>query len=479
MRRLLVAVVVERSFGCAAMLRLAASVQPHASSDALSPLPRACVHDVWARLPLLDRLCAASVSRAWRASINGDERLWRSLDLRFLRSVDWGQPRCDALLNLCAAKATGGLTDVDVSGCLASDARLSDAAWQAVLAAHAGTLTCLAFHGNGNIWPGIPGISLDEVHRTFQTCSQLQHFGVDINCQLRRGSVAPLQALLEGGVVRAQRIQVGYADDWGGAPGLLRFLEVAAAHASLEDVALFLAPLAEPHTVEALANAAEAGEWASLQLLACGLRSSSLPALSRLVCLPALKSFSTVSRDASNAHAGEHLLSFCTAMRRSTLTNFDVRGSSLLLNLGCLGRLVGALVNHPTLTTLVFDHLVAPEGVDAPAVGAHFAKLISANNPVLASLQLSRSGLRDAGLAPVVAALGNNTHLRSLNISDNDCSAAFYQHVLLPGLSVNTTLGALVAGDDPQNAANPGGGAAAQTFAHVAMAAVAARQIAA
>ena len=148
------------------MLTRGANSQRIKSVDALSPLPRACVHDVWARLPLLDRLCAASVSCAWRASINGDEALWRSLDLRFLRSMDWEQPRCDALLRLCAAKAPGGLTDVDVSGCLASDARLSNAAWQAVLVAHEGTLTHLAFHGNGDM-RGRACLSLDDVHRTF------------------------------------------------------------------------------------------------------------------------------------------------------------------------------------------------------------------------------------------------------------------------------------------------------------------------
>ena len=461
------------------MLRLAASVQPHASSDALSPLPRACVHDVWARLPLLDRLRAASVNRAWRASINGDERLWRSLDLRFLRSVDWEQPRCDALLRFCAAKATGGLTDVDVSGCLASDARLSEAAWQAVLAAHTGTLTRLAFHGNGDVF-GYACLSLDDVHRVLQTCSQLQHFGVDIGWERARGSVAPLQALLEGGVVRAQRIHVGYAaEDWGGVPSLLRFLEVAAEHTSLKGIELVSAPLAEPHTLDALANAAEVGKWTAVDLWCCGLRSSSLPALSRLVCLPMLQAFSTTTGDGSNAYAGEHLPGFCDSIQRSTLAAFTVCGSSLLLNPGCLGRLVGALVSHPTLIIIDFDQMDAPEDV-APAVGALFAELISANSPVLESLQIACSGLADAGLAPVVAALAKNTHLRSLDISDNDCSAAFNQHVLLPGLSANTGLANLVAGVDPENAANDeedAAVAAAQVFADVAMASVAARQI--
>ena len=80
----------------------------------------------------------------------------------------------------------------------------------------------------------------------------------------------------------------------------------------------------------------------------------------------------------------------------------------------------------------------------------------------------------------MVAALAKNTHLRSLDISDNDCSEAFNQHVLLPGLSANTGLANLVAGVDPENAANDeedAAVAAAQVFADVAMASVAARQI--
>ena len=48
--------------------------------------------------------------------------------------------------------------------------------------------------------------------------------------------------------------------------------------------------------------------------------------------------------------------------------------------------------------------------------------------------------LGDAGLAPVLLALGGNHHLRSLSLQGNGMTAAFAHDRLLPALRANTGL---------------------------------------
>jgi hypothetical protein len=109
----------------------------------------------------------------------------------------------------------------------------------------------------------------------------------------------------------------------------------------------------------------------------------------------------------------------------------DVAGAALLL---------GALAAHHSLRTLNFNSNLLHDGDQAPALGAALGALVAADAPALHELNVSHSGLGDAGLGPLVDALPLNTHLRTLNLSYNNCTDDFVRDRLLPAVRANTSL---------------------------------------
>jgi hypothetical protein len=83
------------------------------------------------------------------------------------------------------------------------------------------------------------------------------------------------------------------------------------------------------------------------------------------------------------------------------------------------------------------------------AAGASLGALVAANAPTLHELALAGWSLGDAGMRPLVLALPHNTHLRTLDMSSNDISAAFARDVLLPAVRSNTSLRSLFIGGLP------------------------------
>jgi hypothetical protein len=97
-------------------------------------LPHAIVLRVFEELPLDERARLACVCRGWRATLD-DISAWSRLDL----SPKSGVARervTDAFLRAAAAKARGGLTALDVSGCSA----VTPDALVAIVAANGGPL---------------------------------------------------------------------------------------------------------------------------------------------------------------------------------------------------------------------------------------------------------------------------------------------------------------------------------------------------
>ena len=76
----------------------------------------------------------------------------------------------------------------------------------------------------------------------------------------------------------------------------------------------------------------------------------------------------------------------------------------------------------------------------AVTVGSALGALIATDAPALESLRLYNCQLGDAGMAPVVAALPQNTHLRVLNFDRNSMSEPFARAHLLPALQVCTSV---------------------------------------
>ena len=99
--------------------------------------------------------------------------------------------------------------------------------------------------------------------------------------------------------------------------------------------------------------------------------------------------------------------------------------------------LLGGLEAHQSLREL---RVSTRNDAGLAAFGAAVAAIIAADSPVLQSLSVAYVSLYDAGLAPIVAALPHNHHLRDLDLSRTGPSDAFLRNTLLPAVRANTSL---------------------------------------
>ena len=106
-------------------------------------------------------------------------------------------------------------------------------------------------------------------------------------------------------------------------------------------------------------------------------------------------------------------------------------------------RLLDSVTRHPTLHTLG----IVDDASNVPAAaGAALAGIVAANAPTLTALDVSGCSMGDAGLAPLLEALASNSHLRGLDIRENEMSAAFARDHMLPAVRANTSLRELKTG---------------------------------
>jgi hypothetical protein len=126
----------------------------------------------------------------------------------------------------------------------------------------------------------------------------------------------------------------------------------------------------------------------------------------------------------------------------STLTLLTMRGVGLWRtadSAAAAAVVLAALTAHPSLRELhVSANACAP--ALAHVAGAALGALGAANAPSLSALVMHYCALLDAGLAPLVAALPANTHLRALDCEGNHMSDACVRHRLLPAVRANASL---------------------------------------
>lgn len=107
--------------------------------------------------------------------------------------------------------------------------------------------------------------------------------------------------------------------------------------------------------------------------------------------------------------------------------------------------LLGALVGHRTLRSLTLGGDMVFRGKVARKLGAALAAVVAADAPAFTKLDVRgpfhiRQRLDQYLLAPVLAALPHNHHLRKLDLSYNHMSEAFAREQLLPAARSNTSL---------------------------------------
>ena len=73
--------------------------------------------------------------------------------------------------------------------------------------------------------------------------------------------------------------------------------------------------------------------------------------------------------------------------------------------------------------------------------------LVAANSPCLVALNISESIYDGAGLAPIIDALPDNTHLRLFDCCNTDMSWEFARLRFLPAVHANTSLRVLHASE--------------------------------
>jgi hypothetical protein len=408
-------------------------------TSALAPLPLVLALRVFALLPVDSRARAACVARGWRAVLAAPG-LWTRLDLSEGSGVAL-RLNASALLRGAAARAQGQLQHLDVSGPRSSSSYVV----LEVVAANAGSLRelrvgVLSHEGFGGLNPAelvgaAPLLHVLEADRL--TCTW------EAAPRVLRGEPpwAPL---------RLRSLDVFFDGE--------EFVErVAAFTAALADVALqpalssvsiHDADISRPEVLDALVDAALARRLNRLAFSGC---TPPAPApLARLLAGGSLSQLVVTSRFRAAPlfdAAGAALVA--GALRATTvLTSLRLLDACLCRDMAASVALLGALVGHPSLRSLVLhgEQVADDDGVP---LGAVLAALVAADAPALQHLNISFIALEDAGLAPIVDALPRNSNLRKLNLIQTDMSEQFARERLLPAVRANTSLRELQCGYRP------------------------------
>ena len=407
------------------------------ASDPLAVLPLSASRCILSLLPVDSRAKAACVARSWRAAL-ADPALWARLDL----SSDCGVARTyrqdGALLLGAAGRALGQLCHLDVTGVYVPTPVLLE-----VLAANAGSLRTLRVSSlTANPGQGHP-LTLDAVLAAAPSLQVLE----GPSCISCHWDAAPRLVRLR--VLRLNDLFVHFQHPLLGGLAQVGPLAEALSDAELQPtlsrVSCSGADVARPEVLDAIVDAALTRRLPGLCFTSC-----SPPAVAPLVRL--LAGGTVTNLQFGYTRGGAALLDgagsalVAEALRANTsLTELTLMESGVYRDAHAATTLLGALVGHPSLRLLTFQ---CETGGTPAARGALMAALIAADAPALQSLYnyCATGGLgctcplRDAGLAPLCAALARNRHLRHLDLTSNDMSERFAREQLLPAVRANVGL---------------------------------------
>jgi hypothetical protein len=241
------------------------------ATSVLSPLPLSVVLHIFSLLPVDCRLRCAEVCRGWR-SVLLERSLWTRLDLSRTSGVRVQRYRptlWDGLLRGAAARAGGGLQSLLVDFNVVTHAALLQ-----VVAANAGALRELQAHGESD--PHALGFSLPQAVAVVNAAPLLRTFAADLYHDGEQAAVH--RALLNEapfGALRVRRLCVNLSHE--NEADVVALAADVAAHASLEELALFEAPLETAAALDAVVDAALAHRLRRVSLEECGCRQRQRP----------------------------------------------------------------------------------------------------------------------------------------------------------------------------------------------------------
>jgi hypothetical protein len=378
-----------------------------AAGELAASLPAEVLHDIFARLPLDARLCAAGVCRAWRAAA-ADARLYATVDLS-PRTGGLARPANDSLLRIVSARAVAALTTLDVRGCEA----LTFRALIATVRQHAATLATLrtgklrvgVVPFNANPYDAVEGENRDMPQPDPQRAMPIDAFRLEALLRagapaLRCCDAAVMTATLAEatrmlaseapfGVLRVRGLHAlqgdAHADgDW---PAFTAALAARSAH--VRTLCVVGKWMREPGALDALVDASS-----GLRELHCRFREDYAPPGAALVPSP-LAALTRLLREAGRLEAASmerfavefapervpaaaDVEALCDALRDSgSLTALTLRQSGIWAVPDAAASLLAALVGHPRLRCLTLEDTHAllgwPRGLQPGAARALLA----------------------------------------------------------------------------------------------------------
>jgi hypothetical protein len=398
-----------------------------AGSDPFAALPHALACHVFVLLSLQERARCAVVCRGWCTTLK-DQSLWLRLDL----SRADGAECSEAALRGAVARAGGQLQTLHL-GCRGSNVQGNSlhGVLCAVVATNAGTLRELRVDKPSDRL----GLRLTELEALLAAAPQLRVLHACAECRSAEEAHRLLRSEPPFAPLRLLEISVYNVP----ADAVLALAADVADCASLTGLRFNDVPLDSSGALEALVDAALARRLSSVSLYDCGLTPAAVPAISRLVAGDTLTALNL---------AGDDLLDQATAVvlgnalrANTSLTAFTYHQGVQWRDAAVGAALVDSLTGHSSIRMLELYWNCAPDDrVVQAVVGAALATLLLANAPALQTLDISYCGLGDEGMRPVVEALRNNTHLRTLNCCINDVNEAFARERLLPAVRANSSL---------------------------------------
>jgi hypothetical protein len=436
----------------------------------LPPLPEALVLFIFSLVPVDQRLRCLEVCRGWRAVLL-ERSLWTRLDLSATAGL--ARPATQALLRAAAARAGGQLQALHLTDCVA----ITYDALMLVARANADTLTELRMEGIcHDHWYKASHALVGQVEAVLGAAPRLRLLAADVNCD--DATVAHPLLRNEGAfaVLRVRQLRISRAHQ-GDEAGVLALAADLAVHTCLTEVRLQHAPLRTLAVLDAVVEAALTLRLASLLLFDCHVTPASAPALARLISGGALTELYVDNGELQLLDQPAAALIADALRANSTLTSLKLPSCNFWQDAAGAALVLSALTAHRSLRTvnLNWETIETIDGDQAPALGAALGALVAADAPALQELDVSVSGLGDAGLGALVDALPLNTHLRTLYLADNHCTKAFIRDRLLPAVRANTSLQQLTAVDDYDEVDEDGD----RSFAREAEALVDARRAAA
>jgi hypothetical protein len=414
-------------------------------SPEFSSLPHAVAQLVFKKIPADSRARAALVCRTWRDAI-AEPAVWTQIDLSRERGIT--VEVTDAVLRGATARARGQLT-VLVLGAR----RFSIDALVEVLTAQQGTLRKLYWFSEA---PDYDYLAFDYVEQLLRAVPQLPSFFADVGVtsvvdaarMLRCDS--PFQALrVHAMLIEGRTIETSDAD-------MLLLAAAIKDHSALQEMYMNDISLRTPAVFDAVAAAVAACGLSAAGFTRAHLSPASLPTLVRLLQAGKLTYLAIHNGGEVLFDAGGSAQIADAIMALGSLQRLFLTGAELWKDRVAIAAIMRAVTRHQGLQHLTFQ---SDTPVDQAAAGAALCELCAADSPSLRSLTIRCFLLGDAGMRPLLSALANTRHLRTLDCINTGMSEEFARDVFLPAIRANTSLRELTAsawwGGDANGVAPP------------------------